>query len=752
MVRLKSAGLGRGKSARSAADGSRPSGADEVLRWTRQVVARVNDLESVAQQCSDDELRGRTGAYRGRLASGESADAVLPEAFATAREVARRAIGLRHHDVQIMGGAVLHLGKIAEMRTGEGKTLTATLPVYLGALTGQSVHVMTANDYLAGRDSAWMQPVYEFLGLSAGLLRAAGNPDSAERRLAYAADVTYGASSQFSYDFLRDNLAWEITERVQRGLDLAIIDEADLILVDEMRAMPQISGPAPKPTVWPKEFAAIAPRLRLGIDYTADVQARRVGLTDRGIDRIEDWLGVTNLYDERNAVLVQLLENALKAKELYARDRDYTIAGAEVVVLDGLSGRPKPGVRYSDGVHEAIEAKEGLPVRPVAQTLATVSEHDYLSQYADLAGMTGTAMSDAQVYRDVYQLDVVPIPTNRPMIRVDHPDILYKTRQAKLTALAGDAARRQAGGQPVLIGTMSADDARVISGLLADTGAGHELLSARNQEREAEILADAGRPGAVTVVVKMAGRGVDIVLGGAQGTEYETVAEAGGLYVLGAERSASRRMELHLRGRAGRQGDPGESRFYVSAEDEVVKAITKVALGGWLADGTQLRALTTSIDKIQARTAESQAAWLSQNVAYDDVLAQQQRLVYADRRAVLEQPDLHTKVLRMIDDLVRSGAAAADAVSEYARREAELGGPVMRNFERKVLLSVTDRAWREHLAAMTDLLTGLTVRSAGRTVPLADYKREAGRLFEAMTATLRQQAVSMLLTAKIEVK
>ena len=752
MVRLKSAGLGRGRSARSAAGSSRPSGADDILRWIRQVVTRVNDLESEVRQCSDDGLRGRTSAYRSRLAGGESADALLPEAFATVREASRRTIGLRHHDVQIMGGAVLHLGNIAEMRTGEGKTLTATLPAYLAALGGQSVHVMTANDYLAGRDFAWMQPVYEFLGLSVGILRAAPNPDTAQRRLAYAADVTYGPATEFSYDFLRGNLAWAIDERVQRGLDLAIVDEADLILIDEMRATPQLSGPAPKPTVLPKESAALAARLRPGVDYTADLQARRVSLTDSGIDRVEDWLGAANLYDERNITVLHLLENALKAKELYARDRDYTIAGTEVVVLDALSGRPKPAARYSDGIHEAIEAKEGLPQRPAAQILAFVSERDYLSRYAAIAGMTGTAVSDSKVYRDIYELDVVPIPTNRPMIRVDHPDILYKTRQAKLSALAGDAARRQAAGQPVLIGAMSADDAQVISGLLTDAGASHELLSARNHEREAEILAQAGRPGAITVVLKMAGRGVDIVLGGAQGTQYETVADAGGLCVLGAERPSSRRIELHLRGRAGRQGDPGESKFYVSAEDDVTKAIAKVSLVGWLADGTQLRALTIAIDRIQARTAESQAAWLSQHVAYDDVLAQQQRLVYDDRRAVLEQPDLRPRIVRMIDDLMRSGAVPADAASQYARREVELGGPTMRELERKVLLSVTDRAWREHLAAMTDLLTGLTVRSAGRTVPLADYRREAAHLFEEMTATLRKDAVSTLLTVKIEVK
>jgi preprotein translocase subunit SecA len=749
LVRLRHPGRERG-------DGPEPdtgikgrADADDVLRWCRDVVVRAGELESGAMACSDADLRARTSALRERLSSGEPVSELVPVGFATVREAARRSIGLRHHDVQLIGGAVLHSGRIAEMRTGEGKTLTATLPAYLGALTGRTVHVLTANDYLADRDHAWMRPIYEFLGLSVGLLQPGGSPDRAVRRLAYAADVTYGAWDEFCYDFLRDNLAWSKDERVQRGLDLAIVDEADLILLDEMRATPQMSGPAPKPTVWPKEFAAIAARLRPGIHYTVDLKARQVGPTDQGIDRVEDWLGVENLYDERYVTLVHVFENSLKAKELYLRDRDYTVSGTKVVALDELSGRPRPAVRFGDGLHEAIEAKEGLPARPAAQVLAAVSEHDYLSQYAAFAGMTGTALSDAQVYREIYDLEVVPIPTNRPMIRVDYPDVLFKTTKAKLAALAADAAARKSAGQPVLIGTLSADDAQVISTALSDSGASHELLTAANHEREAGILADAGLPGAVTVVVKMAGRGVDIVLGGAQGTHYEAVAEAGGLCVLGAERSGSRRLELHLRGRAGRQGDPGESKFYLSAEDEVMKGVPKAAFVGRFSDGTQIRALSTIIDRIQTRTAATQAAWLTGLIAYDDVLAKQQRLVYADRRAVLE-PDLRTRVVAMLDQMVRSAAVPADAADRYMLREAELGGPVMRELERRVLLSVTDRNWREHLAAMTDLMTGLTVRAAGRMVPLPEYQREAGQLFDAMMATLRQQAVDTMLTVKIE--
>jgi preprotein translocase subunit SecA len=750
LVRLKPAGLGRGKSARSPA--KRPVGEDDVLRWTRRVVEQVNDQEPAAQQCSDDELRERTGAYRARLASGETADALLPEAFATVREAARRAIGQRHHDCQIMGGAVLQLGKIAEMRTGEGKTLTATLPAYLAALSGVGVHVMTANAFLAARDCAWMRPVYEFLGLSAGLLETGGKPDTPARRVAYAADVTYGAANEFCYDFLRDNLAWKREELVQRGLHVAIVDEADLILLDEMRTTPQIMGPAPGPRIPHKEFASIAARLRSGVDYRVDRVARTVAVTSAGIDRVEDWFGASNLYDEQNADLIEQLHNALRAKELYARDREYVIIGGQAVPVDEASGRPRADRRLGGGLDEAIEAKEGLAVRPALQVLAVISVRDYLNPYHVVTGMTGTAMSDMAAYRDIYHMDVVAIPTNRPMIRVDHPDVFYRTRESKLAAVAAEARRRQATGQPVLIGTLSADDAQVISAVLSGGGVVHEVLTAANNQREAEILAEAGRPGAVTVVVKMAGRGVDIVLGGATGSQYAAVADAGGLCVLGAERSASRRLELHLRGRAGRQGDPGESRFYLAAEDAIMAAVPRIARPGSSQDGTSTRPLSALIDRTQASTAASQASWLVTSVGYDQVLAEQQRLVYADRRVVLEEPNLRARILRMVVEAVQSGVVAADAVSRYERRETELGRSVMRDLERGVLLSATDRAWREHLAAMTDLRTGLTVRVAGGTFPLAEYRREAARLFDAMTAAVRTQAARGVVKIKVQLK
>lgn len=797
MAKLRLARSGRG--AAPDRDKSRPSGDADVLAWCRDVVAKVNAHEAAAWAYSDDDLRGQTMEFRRRLADGEPEAALLPEAFATVREAARRSLGLRHHDVQIMGGAVLRLGMIAEMRTGEGKTLTATLPAFLSALTGGAVHVMTANDYLAARDWDWMRPVYEFLGLTVGLLRPAGNPEIAERRTAYAADVTYGAWDQFCYDFLRDNLAWRLEDCTQRGLAVAIVDEADLVLIDEMRVTPQISRPAEQPVRLIEEVAKLVAALLVGTDYVADSDSMTASLTDAGARRVEGWSGVANLYDEQNLGFAHLVDNALKAKELYARDRDYAVLGDEAVILDNRSGRPIPGRRYGDGVHQAIEAREGLPVRPATEVLAAVAVRDYLRQYERLAGMTGTAVSDAPVYRDLYQLDVVAIPTNRPTLRVDHPDLLYKTRTGKLAAIASEACRRQASGQPVLIGASSAQDAQAVGDLLAASGVRHDLLAARNYERESEIIADAGRAGAVTIVVKMAGRGVDIVLGGATGADYDAVAGAGGLCVLGAARSLDRRAELHVRGRAGRQGDPGESRFFVSADDDVVKQVGKWAPVSMLADGTAFPRLSAAIDHAQAKMSTWQATSLGATVAYDEVQAEQQRLIYAERRTVLAGQDLPTRVLRMLDDAVhaavihaieqgsstqdlvaalkvlypacvqpgdlvsiyRSNAAkdrhlpalslvTDDARQAYARREAELGSAVMRELERRALLSVTDRAWRAHLAAIADLLSGLTIRAAGGTVQLPEFRREAARLLQAMTDRRRREAIILVFSTRIK--
>ncbi len=469
----------------------RPSGEAATLAWCLEIVRQVNGLEGVAQARTDDELRERTRRYREQLARGEDVLRLLPEAFATVREAARRAVGLRHHDVQIMGGAVLHLGMIAEMRTGEGKTLTATLPAYLGAVADQPVHVMTANDYLTRRDRDWMRPVYQFLGLSAGLLDTAPNPDRPTRRAEYAADVVYGQWDQFGYDFIRDNLAWKVSEQVQRGLGLAIVDEADLILIDQMRTSAIISGPASQSGPGPEAAAEIARGLQVSQHYNADRAAMTASLTDDGIAVIERKLGVDNLYDAAQAGLAHLIENAVKARALYERDRDYLVSDDQIVLIDRVSGRPLSS-RYVEGMHEALEAKEGLPVRPTTQIIGSVGCRDYLRQYDRLAGLTGTAASEAQAYRELYGLEVITIPTNRPVIRVDHPDKLYRTRQAKLAAIAADTRQRAASGQPVLVGAMSDADAEAVEQLLHRAGVSCELLSARDFEREASVLAEAG--------------------------------------------------------------------------------------------------------------------------------------------------------------------------------------------------------------------------------------------------------------------
>jgi len=782
--------------ARRAAQGGkggadRPSGEAAVLAFCQEVVNGVSALESAAQACTDDELRARTGAYRERLSGGEPAQALLPEAFATVREAAKRAIGLRHHDVQIMGGAALHLGMIAEMRTGEGKTLTATLPAYVAALAGQPVHVMTANDYLSKRDRDWMQPVYQYLGLTVGLLEPAPKVDIAVRRAQYASDVTYGPWVEFCGDFLRDNLAYDLGEVSQRGLGVAIVDEADLILIDEMRTPPLLSGPAPGQEKRHEEVARAVGALRPGVHFAEDHADRTASLTDAGLTAIEDWFGVDDLHAAANGGLAYLVDNAVRALA-YDRDRDYLVSGDRVVLIDQKSGRPLAS-RLADGMHEALEAKEKLPVQPMRQTIATVALRDYLRQYHHLTGMTGTAVTEAPVYRDLYGLDVVTIPTNKPVIRIDHPDMLYRTRQSKLAALAADAGRRAAAGQPVLIGAMSAADADAVAALLTDARTGCEVLAARDFEREAHVLAEAGRPGAVTIVVKMAGRGVDIILGGSGG-DHDAVSDEGGLCVLGTERTVDRRTELHLRGRAGRQGDPGESLFYLSAEDEVVASLARAVPKSIIPpDGIAVGELSTKqFDKAQFNFAAWQTQGYLINVAFDDVLAAQQRSIYADRRSILHELNMRPRIMSILDDVITAevegalrarsdpdalirklaqlfpiasaradivsamqggtrdpgpivlSAARRDAKEAYENREARVGEQPMCYAARRVLLVASDLAWREHLAAISDLSSGLMIRGARGTQALAEYQRQATTLYTAMTAQIKRDAVGYL--------
>jgi preprotein translocase subunit SecA len=780
----------------------RTDDAASTLRWCRDVVSRVAAVEPRMSCLGDDELRAMTASFRDRLARGEPMDELLPEAFAVVREAASRSVGQRPFDVQIMGGAVLHLGKIAEMRTGEGKTLTATLPAYLHALSGTGVHVMTANDYLASRDAEWMGPVYRFLGLTVGLLQPAPPSDTSVRRTEYNADVTYGPWSEFGYDYLRDNLAWSNDDVIQRGQHFVIVDEADLILIDEMRSPLQISAPAQSAEqgkLWQEVSARVAQHLQPGGHYESDDRTRTVSLTDGGAEAVEDELGIDNLYDEVHLPLVHYVLNALKAKELYQKDRDYIVADGQAVIIDQTSGRLHRGRRYGEGIHEAIEAKEGLEIRPETETLATVPMWDYLHRYQRLAGLTGTAQEDAETYRQIYRLEVVTIPTNKPMIRFDHADALYRTRDSKLTALAEEVSIRHATGQPVLVGATSVEEARAISGLLTERGIGHGVLTALNFEQEARVIADAGELGAVTVVAKMAGRGVDIILGGTDGAGRERVADVGGLCVLGAERPHRRRLEMHLRGRAGRQGDPGEAKFFVSFDDELVGAVLRT--GGkqlsllrriWT-EGESFDRLATSLTSAQARQAANEAAGLVLARAWDEVVADQQRLIYAERLPAARGDDMSGQTRSLIEEVMRAVVAAAaagaataeqlwrglrelypvglepqafaydvgiprhqlariaglvvdDAQRAYSRRETELGIGLIRRLERRVILVSLDRGWREHLQSMPDLAHSIGIRASGPTA-LAEYRREGTAMFNRMREEVNERIVGTLFYA-----
>ncbi|HET8970829.1 MAG TPA: preprotein translocase subunit SecA, partial [Candidatus Nanopelagicales bacterium] len=600
------------------------AGEGRLLKKLESVARQVNALEDDFVAMSDEQLRGLTDEYRARLAEGETLDDLLPEAFATVREAARRTLGQRHYDVQLMGGAALHLGNIAEMKTGEGKTLVSTLPAYLNALSGDGVHVVTVNDYLAERDSEWMGRVHRFLGLTVGVILSSMRPP--ERREAYGCDITYGTNNEFGFDYLRDNMAWSIDERVQRGHNFAIVDEVDSILIDEARTPLIISGPADAATKWYSEFAKLVPRLKRGDldkgidgDYEVDEKKRNVGILESGVAKVEDWLGIDNLYESVNTPLVGYLNNALKAKELFKHDKDYVVMNGEVLIVDEHTGRILSGRRYNEGMHQAIEAKEGVEIKQENQTLATITLQNFFRLYDKLSGMTGTAMTEAAEFSQIYKLGVVPIPTNKEMIRQDQADLVYKTEAAKFNAVVDDIVERHEKGQPVLVGTVSVEKSELLSGLLKKRGVRHEVLNAKQHEREAQIVAEAGRKGAVTVATNMAGRGTDIMLGGnvefladhelrgrgldpvdtpedyekawpeaveqvktRVATEHDEVTGLGGLYVLGTERHESRRIDNQLRGRSGRQGDPGESRFYLSLGDDLMRLFNAAMVESFL--------------------------------------------------------------------------------------------------------------------------------------------------------------------------
>ena len=683
------------------------AGEGKILRQLKRISEQINSIEDEFVAMSDADLRAMTGEFRQRLEDGETLDDILPEAFATVREAARRTLGQRAFDVQLMGGAALHLGNISEMRTGEGKTLTGVFPAYLNALAGKGVHVVTTNDYLAKRDSEWMGRVHRFLGLEVGAILAEMTPP--ERQQAYAADVTYGTNNEFGFDYLRDNMAWSIDECVQRGHNFAIVDEVDSILVDEARTPLIISGPAEQNSRWYTEFAKIAPRLRRGEDgdgdYDVDEKKRTVGITESGVEKVEDWLGIDNLYDPVNTPLVSFLNNALKAKELFKKDKDYVVVNGEVLIVDEFTGRMLHGRRYNEGMHQAIEAKEGVQIQNENQTFATITLQNYFRLYDKLAGMTGTALTEANEFMQIYKLGVVQIPTNRPMVRADETDVIYQTQQAKFDSVVEDIVERREAGQPVLVGTVSVEKSEILSVMLKRRGVPHHVLNAKYHEQEATIIAQSGRLGAVTVATNMAGRGTDIMLGGnpefiadaelhqrglspvdtpedyeaawpeavakakaAVAAEHEEVVQAGGLYVLGTERHESRRIDNQLRGRSGRQGDPGKSRFYLSLEDDLMRMFNSERVGA-IMDRLNIPAdvpVENSVVSRAIRSAQTQVE--SQNfeirkdvLKYDDVLNRQRTVIYGERHEVLEGADLHEQVRSMIDEVTASYVTAATA-------------------------------------------------------------------------------------------
>lgn len=786
-------------------------GEGRMVKRLQKVADYVNTLSDDVEKLSDDELRAKTEEFKKRIAGGESLDDLLPEAFAVAREAAWRVLDQRHFDVQVMGGAALHYGNVAEMKTGEGKTLTCVLPAYLNALSGKGVHVVTVNDYLAKRDSEWMGRVHRFLGLEVGVILSQLTPE--ERRAAYNADITYGTNNEFGFDYLRDNMAHSVDDMVQRGHNFAIVDEVDSILIDEARTPLIISGPADGASNWYTEFARIAPLMEKDVHYEVDIRKRTIGVHEAGVEFVENQLGIDNLYEAANSPLVSYLNNAIKAKELFQRDKDYIVRDGEVVIVDEFTGRVLVGRRYNEGMHQAIEAKEHVEIKAENQTLATITLQNYFRLYDKLSGMTGTAETEAAELHEIYKLGVVQIPTNRTMIRQDQSDLIYKTEEAKYIAVVDDVQERYEKGQPVLIGTTSVERSEYLSKQFTKRRIPHNVLNAKYHEQEASIIAEAGRLKAVTVATNMAGRGTDIVLGGnvdfiadarlrkrgldpvETPEEYEAawheelpkvkqlveeeakkVREVGGLYVLGTERHESRRIDNQLRGRSGRQGDPGESRFFLSLSDELMRRFNGATLEALLTrlnlpDDVPIEAkmVTRAIKSAQTQV-EGQNFEVRKNVLkYDEVMNQQRKVIYRERKAILEGEDVQDTAHKMLVDVVTAyvdGATAegyaedwdlaklwdalktlypvgldyhnlidsdevgepgeltqdelrealiADAEKAYAKREADLeaiAGPgAMRQLERSVLLNVIDRKWREHLYEMDYLKEGIGLRA-----------------------------------------
>ena len=822
------------------------AGEGRILKELAKIAEEVNSFEPAISALTDAELQAKTPEFKNRYENGEDLDDLLPEAFAVVREAARRTLGQRHYDVQLMGGAALHRGNIAEMKTGEGKTLVSTLPAYLNALTGNGVHVVTVNDYLAERDSEWMGRVHRFLGLKVGVILASMTP--AERREAYNADITYGTNNEFGFDYLRDNMAWSLEECVQRGHNFAIVDETDSILIDEARTPLIISGPADKPTKWYVEFANIVTKLERNVHYEVDEKKKTSGILEAGITKVEELLQIGNLYESANTPLISYLNNAIRAKELFKRDKDYVVMNGELLIVDEHTGRILAGRRYSEGMHQALEAKERIEIQIENQTLATITLQNYFRLYKKLSGMTGTAMTEASEFLQIYKLGVVPIPTNKPMQRLDQADLVYKSEVGKFEAVAKDIVERYRKGQPVLVGTVSVEKSEELSATLKKHGIPHEVLNAKQHQREAAIIARAGVKGAVTVATNMAGRGTDIMLGGnpefmadfeiqkrgispvdnpveyeaawpaeiakqkeAVSKGHEEVVSLGGLYVLGTERHESRRIDNQLRGRSGRQGDPGESRFYLSLQDDLMRRFNSGMVERFLTAAgipedqpIESKMVSNSIKSAQTQV-EAQNFEIRKNVLkYDDVMNRQREVIYAERRSVLEGKDISEQVRRFLAETISAyvnGATAEgyaedwdldtlwaalgaiypisftvsdletevggrpgldpeflavritdDAMAAYDKREAELTPQVMRELERRVLLSVLDRKWREHLYEMDYLQEGIGLRAMAQRDPLVEYQREGFDLFAAMMEGIKEEIAGFIFNVEVKVE
>lgn len=761
------------------------------LKNIQPLVEKINALEPEMEKLSSANLQAKTQEFKLRLQKGETLDQLLPEAFAVVREAAKRVTGMRHYDVQMIGGVVLHRGKIAEMRTGEGKTLVATLPVYLNALTGKGVHVVTVNDYLARRDSEDMGRIYRFLGLSVGLI--VHDMDFPDRKAAYRADITYGTNNEFGFDYLRDNMVVDMDQMVQRELHYCIVDEVDSILVDEARTPLIISGPGEKSADLYKVIAHIVSNMKEGEDYTVDEKQKQVAPTEVGIAKAEKMLGVDNLYDTEHGVdFSHHIMCAIKAKALMIRDRDYVVKDGEVIIVDEFTGRLMYGRRFSEGLHQAIEAKEGVQVQRESQTLATITFQNYFRMYEKLAGMTGTAKTEEQEFQKIYGLDVIVIPTNKPMIRTDFPDVIYKTRAAKYRAVVKEIVELHKAGRPVLVGTTSITQSEELSIMLKKQGVPHNVLNAKYHEKEALIVADAGQPGQVTIATNMAGRGTDIVLG-------EGVAALGGLHILGTERHESRRIDNQLRGRCARQGDPGSSRFYLSLEDDLMRLFGSDNIKGMMDklgmdedEPIENKLVTRSIENAQKKVEERNFNIRKQVLQYDDVMNQQREVIYKERRKVLEQADLRETVMEFTHKTVDRALTMycpPEAYSEdwdlknlvkyceeffapfgelkeenladlsreeldeylhkladdiYAHREADISPEIMRELENLVMLKVVDNHWMEHLDAMDMLREGVGLRAYGQKDPLVEYKFEAFDMFEAMIEAIEDDVVKYM--------